>query len=103
MAYKLVITDPAAYGFDLEKEDLYPELKYYEVKIDTAIADFSDFAAHFGTNYKMLKFLNPWLRKPYLTPKTNKEYVIKIPADGMRNIIEKAETENGSFDRDDLK
>lgn len=93
VAYKLIISDPAAYGFDLEKDDLYPELKYYEVKVDTAVADFSDFASHFGTNYKMLKFLNPWLRKPYLTPRANKTYLIKIPAEGMRTI-EKSETEN---------
>jgi len=86
VAYKLIITDPSSYGFNLQKEDLYPELNYYEVKVDTAVADFSDFAAHFGTNYKMLKFLNPWLRKPFLTPKPKKEYLIKIPAEGMRTI-----------------
>ncbi|MBI5010420.1 MAG: lytic transglycosylase domain-containing protein [Bacteroidia bacterium] len=93
VAYKLIISDPTAYGFDLEKEDLYPELKYNEVKVDTAVSDFSDFAGKFGTNYKMLKFLNPWLRKPYLTPKANKLYLIKIPAEGMRTI-EKGEAEN---------
>jgi len=93
VAYKLVITDPVGYGFNIGKEDLYPELKYYEVKVDSAITDFSVFAGKFGTNYKMLKFLNPWLRKPYLTPKPNKEYLIKIPAEGMRNI-EKTEIVN---------
>ncbi|MBK9390581.1 MAG: lytic transglycosylase domain-containing protein [Bacteroidetes bacterium] len=93
VAYKLIISDPSAYGFDLGKDDLYPELKYYEVKVDTAVSDFSDFASHFGTNYKLLKSLNPWLRKPYLTPKANKTYLIKIPAEGMRTI-EKSETEN---------
>jgi hypothetical protein len=62
----------------------------------------SVFAARFGTNYKMLKFLNPWLRKPFLTPKANKEYIIKIPAEGMRSI-DKAETENESFEKEDLK
>jgi hypothetical protein len=31
-----------------------------------------------------LKYLNPWLRKPYLTPK-NKIYTIKIPVEGMRS------------------
>ena len=93
VAYKLVITDPIGYGFNIGKEDLYPELKYYEVKVDSAITDFSVFAGKFGTNYKMLKFLNPWLRKPYLTPKPNKEYLIKIPAEGMRNI-EKTEIVN---------
>jgi hypothetical protein len=93
VAYKLVITDPERYGFNIGKDDLYPELKYYEVKVDSTITSFSSFAEKFGTNYKMLKFLNPWLRKPYLTPKPNKEYLIKIPEEGMRNI-EKTETVN---------
>jgi membrane-bound lytic murein transglycosylase D len=102
VAYKLIIADPGRYGFDIGKDDLYPELKYYEVKVDTAISDMSAFAEKFGTNYKMLKFLNPWLRKPYLTPLPKKEYIIKIPAGGMRNG-EKPANSNGSFDKEDLK
>jgi membrane-bound lytic murein transglycosylase D len=93
VAYKLVITNPEAFGFTLDKSDLYPVLNYYEVKVDTAVTDFSAFAKKFGTNYKILKFLNPWLRKPYLTPKPNKEYLIKIPAEGMR-FFELADTLN---------
>jgi membrane-bound lytic murein transglycosylase D len=91
VAYKLVITDPGSFGFNIPKKDLFPEFSYYEVKVDTAVTDFSAFAQKFGTNYKILKLLNPWLRKPYLTPKSNKEYMIKIPSDGMR-INEKTET-----------
>lgn len=87
VAYKLVISDPKAYGFEIGKSDYYPELKYSEVKVDTAVADFSRFAKNFGTNYKMLKFLNPWLRKPYLTNKAGKTYWIKIPEAGSRNNI----------------
>lgn len=86
VAYKLIITDPEYYGFKIDKDALYPQLDYYEVKVDTAITDFSAFARKFGTNYKILKFLNPWLRKPYLTPKSNKEYLLKIPSRGMRSI-----------------
>lgn len=85
VAYKLIITDPAHYGFAINKKDLYPEIKYYEVKVDSAVRDFSNFAKKFGTNYKILKFLNPWLRKPYLTNKQNKIYIIKIPEEGIRN------------------
>jgi membrane-bound lytic murein transglycosylase D len=102
VAYKLIITDPANYGFEIGHDELYPELNYHEVKVDTAITDISVFAGKFGTNYKILKFLNPWLRKPYLTPKPDKEYLIKIPAEGMRNI-EKPEPENGSYDNESLK
>ncbi|MCX6329326.1 MAG: lytic transglycosylase domain-containing protein [Bacteroidia bacterium] len=93
IAYKLIISDPAKYGFNITKKELYPELKYYEVKVDTAVSSFSDFAEHFGTNYKLLKFLNPWLRKPYLTPQSNKAYLLKIPEEGMRST-EKSEDVN---------
>jgi membrane-bound lytic murein transglycosylase D len=85
VAYKLIISDPESYGFTIGKEELYPELKFYEVSVDTAVTSFSKFAEQFGTNYKLLKFLNPWLRKPYLTQKPNKVYQIRIPAEGMRN------------------
>jgi hypothetical protein len=85
VAYKLVINDPESFGFTIDEKDLYPRLDYFEVKVDTAVTDFSAFARRYGTNYKLLKFLNPWLRKPYLNPKTNKVYVIKIPAEGMRS------------------
>jgi hypothetical protein len=86
VAYKLIISDPARYGFNLTADELYPELEYYVLKVDTAVSDFSAFAAKFGTNYKLLKLLNPWLRKPYLTPKPGKTYLVKIPADGMRDF-----------------
>jgi membrane-bound lytic murein transglycosylase D len=87
VAYKVVINDPAAFGFDISPEDYYPELKFHEVSIDTAVTDFSRFAKGFGTNYKMFKFLNPWLRKPYLSNKSKKTYEIKIPDPGSRNSI----------------
>lgn len=93
VAYKLIINDPASYGFYIHEADLYPELDYYEVKVDSVVTDLAAFAKNFGTNYKLLKFLNPWLRKPYLTPKANKGYLIKIPSDGMR-IYERTDLSN---------
>ena len=53
----------------LKRMNFTLHLNTIEVKVDTAITDFSGFAEQYGTNYKLLKFLNPWLRKPYLTPK----------------------------------
>jgi len=84
VAYKLVITDPGRFGFDIDRSDLYPPLSYREVKVDTSITDLSEFAAKYNTNYKILKYLNPWLRKPYFSPRPNKEYLISIPDEGMR-------------------
>jgi hypothetical protein len=86
VAYKLIINDPERYGFNLKPEDLYSELEYNMVKIDTAITDISEFAKNHGTNYKLIKFLNPWLRKPYFSPLSGKEYYIKLPVEGMRSI-----------------
>ena len=83
-AYKLIMSDPAAYGFNIPDDDLYPELKYYEVKVDAAIRDLADFAESYGTNYKILKYLNPWLRQANFTPRPGKSYMIKIPVEGMR-------------------
>jgi membrane-bound lytic murein transglycosylase D len=85
VAYKLIISNPASYGFSIDKKDLYPEIKYFDVKVDTAISNFTDFAKRYGTNYKLLKYLNPWLRKPYLTNKPGRTYIIKIPVEGIRN------------------
>jgi membrane-bound lytic murein transglycosylase D len=90
-AYKLVISSPESFGFKILEKDLFPEFNCYEVKVDTAVTDLTAFAQKFGTNYKILKLLNPWLRKPYLVLKPNKEYMIKIPSDGMRSN-EKTET-----------
>lgn len=85
VAYKLVINDPERFGFTIKKEEMYPRLDYFEVNVDTAVNDFSAFAKRYGTNYKLLKFLNPWLRKPYLTLRPGKVYKIKVPAEGMRS------------------
>ncbi len=93
VAYKLIINDPQKYGFNIKKEDLYPELNYKVVKIDTAIADISAFAKNYGTNYKLIKFLNPWLRKPFFSPQPGKTYTIKLPVEGMRSI---ERTESGN-------
>jgi hypothetical protein len=81
-----VLSNPAAYGFNIPRNELYPELKYREVKVDAAVKDFTAFAEQYGTNYKMLKYLNPWLRKSFLNPLRGKSYSIKIPSEDMRNV-----------------
>jgi hypothetical protein len=84
LSFKVIFSDPARYGFDIPAEHLYPEINYNVVKVDTAVTSFAAFAKHFGTNYKILKAFNPWLRQPYLTNKQGKVYEIKVPAEGAR-------------------
>ena len=85
LALKLVLSDPEEYGFHLDESDFYPEIPYYTVEVDSAITDMADFAKTHSTNYKLLKYLNPWLRENFLSNKNRKTYMIKIPEEGSRN------------------
>lgn len=84
VSLKLIMADPAEYGFNVDPEDMYKPVPYTEVKVDTAVVSFEQFSRKFDTNYKMLKFLNPWLRKPYLTNPTGREYIIRVPVRDAR-------------------
>lgn len=84
VAFKMIFEDPAAYGFNLTEDDLYPEIPVYTVEVDSTIADFADFAADHQTNYKILKYLNPWLRDKQLSNSARKKYEILLPEEGYR-------------------
>jgi membrane-bound lytic murein transglycosylase D len=86
-SYKLIFTSPQDYGINIPKEDLYPVIPFTEVAVDTAVTSFEQFARTFDTNYKMLKFLNPWLRKPSLANKQGRRYMIKVPEPGYRTTV----------------
>ncbi len=84
LAVKVIFDNPLKYGFDLKKEDLYPELSYTEVAVDTPITNMAAFARNMNTNYKMLKYFNPWLRESYLPNKGGKKYIMQLPAKDFR-------------------
>jgi len=84
VSFKLIFENPEAYGFHLSVSDLYPKIPTYEVEVDSTIADFADFASAHGTNYKILKYLNPWLRETRLTNSGRKTYHIVLPEEGYR-------------------
>jgi membrane-bound lytic murein transglycosylase D len=79
LAIKEIISNPEKYGFKVNKEHLYEmeEVKYLEVK--ESIRDLVVFAKDNGTNYKLLKRHNPWLRDDKLNVKKGKVYQIAIP------------------------
>lgn len=79
LAFKLILEDPAAYGFHLSNQDLYQQVPFDVVNIDGPVTDFVEFAKQHNTNYKLLKFLNPWLRDNNLTNSQRKTYEIRVP------------------------
>jgi membrane-bound lytic murein transglycosylase D len=87
LAIKIILEEPAKYGFNISKGQLYPPLSYKIVDVDTTINDLVGFALSQGTTYKMIKVLNPWILNDKLViPKakegeTKKVYHIAIPRD----------------------
>jgi membrane-bound lytic murein transglycosylase D len=79
IACKEIIENPARYGFKVNPKHLYSaeEVRYVEVR--ETIKDLISFAKQNGTNYKLLKRHNPWLREDKLTVKKGKIYKIAIP------------------------
>ncbi|MDD3687082.1 MAG: lytic transglycosylase domain-containing protein [Bacteroidales bacterium] len=84
LALKLIMSNPELYGFDIAEEDLYHEIKTVEITVDSTINDLVQFAFDNGTNYKMLKYFNPWITGKSLLNTARKEYTIVLPADGER-------------------
>lgn len=84
VAFKLIFEDPSAYGFAISKKDLYPVIPVYPLEVDSTIADFADFAGEYGCNYKILKYLNPWLRDTRLSNPSRKKYEILLPEKAYR-------------------
>ena len=81
LAIKEIYSNPSQYGFILDSADYYPSIATYTVEVDSAIDNLAQYALDNGTNYKVLKLLNPWLRKPYLKNKAKKTYTITLPTD----------------------
>ena len=79
VAFKIILSNPRDYGFNIRNADCYKLPEITVVKVDTAIPNLIDFAKKFNTNYKIIKKLNPWLRSDKLTNKNGKIYYLKIP------------------------
>jgi membrane-bound lytic murein transglycosylase D len=80
IACKEIIEHPATYGFMVKSKHLYESepLRFMEVR--ESIPDLIAFAKQNGTNYKLLKRHNPWLRDDKLAVKRGKVYRIALPA-----------------------
>jgi membrane-bound lytic murein transglycosylase D len=77
LAAKIIMEDPARYGFDVPVDQLYAPLEYDEVPLTLAQAvPVRRLAEACGTYYRAIKTLNPWIRGDELAPGT---FRLKIP------------------------
>ena len=78
LAMKIIMENPTAYGFNIPKEQCYHAIKTRKYIIKKTIKNLSDWAISKGSNFKILRKLNPWLRTTKLTIK-NKSYTLLLP------------------------
>ena len=79
LAFKLIVGNPEKYGFSISDDGWYQPLDYKTITVTESIPDLAKFAVSHGTNLKMLKYYNPWLRSNSLTISQGNSYVIKLP------------------------
>lgn len=80
LAIKEIFEHPDKYGFKLKAEHLYHPEPLRHIEVRETIPDLVAFAKEQGSNYKILKRHNPWLRQNRLSVKKGKSYQIALPA-----------------------
>jgi LysM repeat protein len=76
-AIKIIMENPERYGYHLAKEEIYQPVKYdaVQVRIYESL-HLADFALTLGTNYGVIKELNPQFLKYHLP---TGRYMIRVP------------------------
>jgi len=100
LAIKVIFETPSKYGFTLRQADLYPELKYHTIEVNSTINSWLLFAQKHHISYRLLKEFNPWLRAKNLSNPHHKTYLIKIPDTKMfkyQKMRSKMNTKTGVF------
>ena len=81
IAIKDICENPQKYGFHIPYNDLYKKTPVVWVKVDLSISSLASWSQQNACNYKLLKLLNPWLRKPFINVPLNKIYYVALPQD----------------------
>lgn len=79
LATKLIMENPAAFGFKLSADQLYQPMEFSTVEVSTPVADWPTWAKQHGITYAQLREANPWIRAKSLPNKTGKTYSVKVP------------------------
>lgn len=79
LALKQIISNASSYGFILTDDDVYKPIPYINDTITANVDNLAQYAFNKGTNYKMLKIMNPWLRDRKLTVKTGDTIIVQLP------------------------
>lgn len=78
IALKLVLEQPTLYGFSPDEGQRFKPLRSRKVVVETSIPNLADFARAQGSNYKLLQWMNPWLRDTLLTVREGERFELEI-------------------------
>ena len=79
LAVKEILTEPNAFGFFIEDDEMYKPLEYTTEEVVESVSNWGDWAQKRGVSYRMLKVYNPWLVDGTLTCSGKKVYKVKLP------------------------
>lgn len=79
LTFKHLLENAEELGFKVEENDLYKEIPYREVTVNSSIANLAQFAIDNGTSFKILRSMNPWLKGRSLTVSGGKTYILRLP------------------------
>jgi len=82
VAMKMIMENPAEYGFQLTEKQLYQPYEYKTERVSGAVDDWPTWARKRGIDYATLREYNPWIRAKKLTNKSGKTYDVRIPTAG---------------------
>lgn len=80
ITWKYIITNPQSVGINWNPEMGNQPPATRVVKINTSIADLVQWSIDNGTDYRMVRYLNPWIKSPKLDIRSGKTYDILLPA-----------------------
>jgi membrane-bound lytic murein transglycosylase D len=79
LAFKYLLSNADSLGFKIPESERYQPVKTRTVTVTSSIPDLATFAKANNSDYKMLKWLNPWLRARSLKARPGKTYEILFP------------------------
>lgn len=79
IAMKQFLENPKALGYIINRDQFYQTINTRTIVVNSAIPDWTVWAAQNGISYAQLKDFNLWLRDRKLSNPTGKEYNILIP------------------------
>ena len=81
LAFKQILSNADSLGFKLPASAQYAPLKTRTITVTRSIPNLIEFARNNGSDFKVLMWLNPWLRGRSLTVSSGKTYTVVLPAE----------------------